>query len=63
MKVCKYTLIIICVINQLNDKMNKYQKKSKTDLENIALIRNLSIGGSKKELIELLLKYDNSQGI
>jgi hypothetical protein len=52
------------MINQsINYKMNKYQKKSKTDLENIALIRNLSIGGSKKELIELLLKYDNSKGI
>jgi hypothetical protein len=62
LKVCKNTLIII-YDKSINYKMNKYQKKSKTDLENIALIRNLSIGGSKKELIELLLKYDNSKGI
>ena len=41
--------------------MNKYQKQTKGDLENLALNRKLSINGTKKQIIERLLKDENSQ--
>ena len=37
-----------------------YKKHTKADLENIASHRHLNTSGTKRELIERLLKYDDS---